>query len=70
MAVVSVANSCQMISAKSAEKFSRWRENSAALIVVSLGLFYKHFGLMLVAKKVEFTHGLTSLFLLIIKARM
>jgi hypothetical protein len=36
----SVANFWQMTSAKSAEKFGRWRKNSAAHILFSLELFY------------------------------
>jgi hypothetical protein len=39
MLVASVANFWQMISAKSAEKFGRWRKKSAAQTFFSLGLF-------------------------------
>jgi hypothetical protein len=56
----SVANFWQMISAKSTEKFGHWRKNSAAPFIFSERLFYKHSCLKLVAKKVEFTHGLTA----------
>jgi hypothetical protein len=56
--------------AKSTEKFDRWRKNFAANIIFSYVLFYKHSCLKLVAKKVEFTCGLTSVFLQIIKALM
>jgi hypothetical protein len=44
-----------MISAKSTEKFGRWRKNAAAHTIFSKGLFYTHFCLKLAAKKVELT---------------
>jgi hypothetical protein len=61
-ATTSVANFWQIIFAKSTEKFGRHGEkNSAAQIIFSLGMFYKHLSLMLEAKKkVEFLCGLTS----------
>jgi hypothetical protein len=59
-----------MISAKSTEKFGRWRKNSAAHTIFSKGLFTRTSALKLAAKKGEFTRGLTSLFLQIIKAFM
>jgi hypothetical protein len=49
----SVANSWQIISAKSSEKFGRQRKGSAAHIILSQRLFSKHYCSKLVAKKLS-----------------
>jgi hypothetical protein len=49
----SVANFCQIISAKSTEKFGRWRKNSASHNILLLKLFYKDFCRKEVTKKLN-----------------